>query len=499
MVTVFDDVKRGEREPLTPSCNAVDFRTEPLEAQVLRGCIPLGTQVDGGEDASRKVGILRLHKSPRSRWSDEDPVPTIDRVCDLGREELAGWISAWFSDLEIMHNDLSDDLGDEDLDKLRQRTNALRRIMLVLDFKADVAEELTTSINGAQKRLDAAEKEVMDLRAQLQTAKEEIAELRANKSNLDGRGSENIKEGELLGSRSGEKTAEPWSVVVGRRAGGGRGSGIGPVCSPRTPSVAASEGPSRRVGTPGRGVGRTPRSPAVLIKSLDEGVSHIDMMRRVRDKVSPRDFKIEKIRCRETVNGGVLLEVLDPDAGLNKFDVLAGAIDAALGDCAIVSRPAQRAEFRLRGFDPSVSGDEIRRSVAEAGRCPATAVSVSDIRRLASGHRVAWVSCPAAVAWSLSRDKTLTIGWSRVSMDSVQIRKTQCYRCWQFGHVRGNCRAATDRSGHCFRCGEVGHLAGKRENGLSCVLCRDGGMDHAHRLGSSPCKSVDLPFMRRRT
>jgi len=286
-----------------------------------------------------------------------------------------------------------------------------------------------------------------------------------------------------LGSRSGGKTAEPWSVVVGRRAGGGRGSGIGPVCSPRTPSVSASEGARRRVGTPVRRVGRIPRSPAVLIKSLEEGVSDTDMMRKVRD--TPKDFKIEKIRCREAVNGGVLLEVLDPDAGPNRVDALAGAIGAALGGCANISRPAQRAEFRLKGFDPSVSGDEIRRSVAEAGRCPVTAVSVSGARRLASGHRVAWVSCPAAVVRSLTRDKTLTIGWSCASIDSVQIKRTQCYRCWEYGHVRGNCRAATDRSGLCFRCGGAGHLASKCSSDFLCVLCRNRGLNCTHRLGSA--------------
>jgi len=124
-----------------------------------------------------------------------------------------------------------------------------------------------------------------------------------------------------------------------------------------------------------------------------------------------------------------------------------------------------------------------------------SAVSVSNIRRLYSGHRVAWVGCPATVARSLAMVGTLKVGWSRVSIESVKVKKVQCYRCWQFGHTRDNCKAAIDRSGCCFRCGEAGHRADKCESDPLCVLCKDKGMDCAHRLGSKLCRGVDPPFM----
>jgi len=93
-------------------------------------------------------------------------------------------------------------------------------------------------------------------------------------------------------------------------------------------------------------------------------------VRRVRSRISPKDFKLKNIRFREALNGGILLEVLDPDATADGVDAFAGAIGSALGDCVSVSRPARRAEFRLRGFDPSVTAEEIRGTVAKADvRC----------------------------------------------------------------------------------------------------------------------------------
>jgi len=160
------------------------------------------------------------------RWSDKDPVSTIDKVCDLGRKELAAWMHAWFGDLEIMHEDLSDDFNDKDLDNLRQRTDVLRRIMLILDFKADVAEELVSSLGRTKERLATVEREVADLRTQLRTVNAEIAELRAVNSDSNGLTPVDATEGEPLDSNNGGATVEAWSAVVGRRARKGPGSKV---------------------------------------------------------------------------------------------------------------------------------------------------------------------------------------------------------------------------------------------------------------------------------
>jgi len=284
----------------------------------------------------------------------------------------------------------------------------------------------------------------------------------------------------------------PWSKVVGRKARLGLGPSDG--SSPRTPSdfrsAVSRSRFGRRTETFDRGTGRVPRTPAIRIKSLEDGVADVEMVRKVRSKVSPKDFDIKNVRVREAVGGGVLLEVLDPDATLDRVDALAGAIGAALSGCSNVSRPARRAEFRLKGLDPSVSVDEIRESVAKAGGCSVSAVSVSGVRRLTGGHRVAWVSCPTTVAHRLSASGCLAVGWSSALIDLVHLKRVQCYRCWQFGHVRGACKATVDRTGHCLRCGQAGHAAEECTNDLSCVLCRDCGLDHAHRMGSRLCKST---------
>ncbi|EFN72801.1 hypothetical protein EAG_08542, partial [Camponotus floridanus] len=80
------------------------------------------------------------------------------------------------------------------------------------------------------------------------------------------------------------------------------------------------------------------------------------------------------------------------------------------------------------------------------------------------------------------------LGWTRVKIDLLKKRPIQCFRCWHFGHVRGNCRSDRDRTGACFRCGVLGHTAGTCNVGLpKCVVCEDLGKESRHRLGSPRC------------
>jgi len=282
------------------------------------------------------------------------------------------------------------------------------------------------------------------------------------------------------------------------RGGWWAGAGLTPSRA-RAPSTMDSTGTDRRAKVSTRRLGRKARSAVVLIKSLEGGVPNGEIMRRVREGISPKDFNINNVRFRDAVSGGVLLEILDSDTTPNKVDALAGAISSILSDCASVSRPIRKAEFRVKGFDHSTTAEELREIVAKAGGCCGTNVAVSEIRQLSSGHRAAWVSCPVAVARSIAEVGHLKVGWTSALVDFAQVKRQQCYRCWEYGHVRGTCKAAVDRAGRCFRCGEEGHKVEACKNGLTCAVCKDKGLDSNHRVGSRQCGGVDPIPTRGRT
>lgn len=65
---------------------------------------------------------------------------------------------------------------------------------------------------------------------------------------------------------------------------------------------------------------------------------------------------------------------------------------------------------------------------------------VSPTRLLRSGLGVAWVQYPLNALDRLNLGR-IRIGWSSVRVESMGVRPTQCYRWWEFGHVRDSCRS----------------------------------------------------------
>jgi len=76
-------------------------------------------------------------------------------------------------------------------------------------------------------------------------------------------------------------------------------------------------------------------------------VSNTDLIKEVKAKVTPKALGINSVRLREAANGGVVIEVWDPEAA-EKADVLARRISEITGNRARVTRPTWMGEFRLR-------------------------------------------------------------------------------------------------------------------------------------------------------
>lgn len=187
-----------------------------------------------------------------------------------------------------------------------------------------------------------------------------------------------------------------------RRLRGGSQSRAGPsslVDKPRTLATPKRPGAPSSVGSGLRRPvgGRVPRVAAVSIKSTSEKVSYTDMLRKAKASFSLKELGIVFSRVREAANGGLLVEVQDPDDGC-KADALASRLRLVLGKSALLTRPVKMGEVRVMGFDISVTEGDIKDAIVGAGNCSAGEIKVGSPRRLANGTRAAWVQCPASVA-----------------------------------------------------------------------------------------------------
>ncbi|EFN62903.1 hypothetical protein EAG_11690, partial [Camponotus floridanus] len=155
-----------------------------------------------------------------------------------------------------------------------------------------------------------------------------------------------------------------------------------------------------------------------------------------------------------------------------------------------VGRPERTADLRLHNLDEAMTTEEVVASLAQVTGVEAASFRVGPMRRAPNGMYAAWVRCPLGPARMLAKEGAVRIAWSRVRVEVLEPRPTQCYRCLEVGHVRAQCKATVDRSALCYRCGCPGHTAGGCVADPRCPVCADLGRPARHRAGSKACAPV---------
>lgn len=234
---------------------------------------------------------------------------------------------------------------------------------------------------------------------------------------------------------------------------------------------------------------RPPKSAVVSIKSKDEAQSYANILKRARERINLGELGIKDPKVRFAANGGVLVEIPGPE-GSKMANTLAEKLSSVMGEEYRISCPVKFGELRVSGIDPSVGPEELTLALCGASGGLSKDFRLGPIRRNLRGNQMVWVECPLGAAVRLAEMDKIGIGWSSVRIELLKSRPVQCFKCWHYDHVRGSCKASVDRSERCFGCGDSGHSVSDCSASPVCVVCRDTGLLHKHRLGSTVCGSL---------
>lgn len=190
------------------------------------------------------------------------------------------------------------------------------------------------------------------------------------------------------------------------------------------------------------------------------------------------------------MNGGFLVDIARPE-GTAKVGNLAEKLRQVLGEEAVVSRPSIKGELRLIGLDDWTTADEARYVLADIGRCNPEDVKTGPIRKMLNGLGTVWAQCSIAAALQITKIGKIKIGWTVARLELLKARPLQCYRCWEFGHVRSGCKVDKNRNGTCYRCGCDGHNTRDCIARPSCAICTEKGRNGQHRMGSAVCLAAN--------
>jgi len=235
---------------------------------------------------------------------------------------------------------------------------------------------------------------------------------------------------------------------------------------------------------------KSPRTAAVAI-TVREGISYADILRKAKTEIFLSEIGINSSRIRKGVNGGLIIEI-PGEGNVEKAKTLAHKLKEIMPEVK-VTRATVKADIRIAGLDDSTTKDEVQIIVAEKGDCTLDDVKISEIRWMPNGLGTVWLQCPLGAANRIIEKENgkLKIGWTVARAVVLTPKPLQCYRCWDFGHVRFSCTSKIDRTGHCYRRGSNMHKISQcQEREPKCILCAESGRKDDHRLGSRFC-SVD--------
>lgn len=231
---------------------------------------------------------------------------------------------------------------------------------------------------------------------------------------------------------------------------------------------------------------RPPRLPAaVAVKPTNKSASYADILKDLKSKIDPGALGVEVSKVRKARNGDVLIEIAK---GGEKVDALRNAVAEVLAENATVRNMQHSTVIELLDLDGTTVGEEVVDAIKlltpQADR---NFIKVLALRRTYGETQKAICSLPAAAADIILKEGKLKIGWSRCRVRE-KPKITQCYRCFDFGHIAKDCNGP-DRTNKCRICSNEGHLAKDCQNQPHCLICSDnkeiGGTNHI--VGSRKC------------
>lgn len=211
-----------------------------------------------------------------------------------------------------------------------------------------------------------------------------------------------------------------------------------------------------------------------------QGKTYADLLRTVREKVNPSEIGVEVSEVRRARNGELLVQVRN---GADKVETLKREITEKL-PTAVADKVVIKKVLHIKGLDEVTTREEVAAAISKEISAGIDTFEVRPLRPAFGNKQNCTVIVSAAAADKLIEKRKIKLGWT-VCRIVERVEDNRCYRCWEYGHFKTECKGP-NREVLCVKCAGEGHKASECQNNPYCVHCQKEG----HQSSSWKCPVV---------
>lgn len=232
-------------------------------------------------------------------------------------------------------------------------------------------------------------------------------------------------------------------------------------------STAEDPGPEEEPATDGESMDwkkvrkrrekKFPREQDRLVVVKQEGKSYSDILRAVKEGVSPTYIPAgaKVTSFQRSRNEDLLIRIKGSE---KSAEMICKAVTDKVPGLKASVKNRKKVFFHVSDLDGETSEEDIIQGIKKELGDTFTneqEIVVTSLRPAFAGTQKATVKVPHAAALRLTKKRRILIGWISCRL-KIREEQQRCYRCWEMGHTASVCKGP-DKSGACFKCGENGH------------------------------------------